>query len=725
MNLKQIIIYLSCMVPLALSAQHMVLAPKQAGKPYIFNMGTPLNPEGHSLLCSSQSLLLDGKPIVPVMGELHFSRVDSADWHNELLKMKAGGVSIVSTYLFWIHHEEQQGRYRFDGNRNLRAFLQECENVHMPVVLRVGPFAHGEVRNGGLPDWLLETGCKVRSTDSVYLHYVDQWFGQIARQTGGMLWKDGGPVVGVQIENECRGPWKYMMALKQLLLQHGFDVPLYTRTGWPAMSGKTEFGQILPLYGDYADGFWDRSLKDMPGSYREAFTFKPSRLSGVIATEQLPATNPSAQPTDMGYPYFTCELGGGMMTGYTRRVRILPGDALALAICKVGAGSNLPGYYMYHGGTNPDGVLHPLNETQQCLFTNYNELPQKTYDFQAPLNEMGQANEWYYSLRQLHRFLADFGGSLAGMQAQFPDSTGRPGNLRWTVRSNAEGSGFVFVNNYERLKAMPAIPHVRFSLTTPQGKRVNFPSINVPSGASFVLPFNLKFGGKVLTCATAQPLCILNGKEPTLVLAAIKGIKPVLKWQGGKPRKARVRIISADDALHALKLTLPGRDSLLIAPGMYYQHNNMLYHEQWDSCGNVSCTYQGGNTSARLITMGARGVAGQPADSCFFHAPEWSLTLPANAGADSYLCINYQGDVARVYADGKLIEDNFWNGNAMWVPVKHLLGKKVTLSILPLYSSYPLYLQAGQRKALSDAGGKLLSVDKVTLWQKSINAEKL
>ena len=71
MNLKQIIIYLSCMVPLALSAQHMVLAPKQIGKPYIFNMGTPLNPEGHSLLCSSQSLLLDGKPIVPVMGELH------------------------------------------------------------------------------------------------------------------------------------------------------------------------------------------------------------------------------------------------------------------------------------------------------------------------------------------------------------------------------------------------------------------------------------------------------------------------------------------------------------------------------------------------------------------------------------------------------------------------------------------------------------------------------
>ena len=35
-----------------------------------------------------------------------------------------------------------------------------------------------------------------------------------------------------------------------------------------------------------------------------------------------------------------------------------------MAIVKLGSGSNLLGYYMYHGGTNPDGKIW-LNEMQR------------------------------------------------------------------------------------------------------------------------------------------------------------------------------------------------------------------------------------------------------------------------------------------------------------------------------------------------------------------------
>lgn len=50
-------------------------------------------------------------------------------------------------------------------------------------------------------------------------------------------------------------------------------------------SGKEVFGQLLPLYGDYADGFWDRKLEDMPGSYADAFIMRDKRMSSAIATE--------------------------------------------------------------------------------------------------------------------------------------------------------------------------------------------------------------------------------------------------------------------------------------------------------------------------------------------------------------------------------------------------------------------------------------------------------
>ena len=37
--------------------------------------------------------------------------------------MKASGIGIVATYLFWISHEEIEGEFDFTGDRDLRAFI--------------------------------------------------------------------------------------------------------------------------------------------------------------------------------------------------------------------------------------------------------------------------------------------------------------------------------------------------------------------------------------------------------------------------------------------------------------------------------------------------------------------------------------------------------------------------------------------------------------------------
>src|SRR5258705_493317 len=66
-----------------------------------FNMGEARRPDGATLTLNSSSLLLNGIPWTPVMGEFHFSRYPENEWREELLRMKAGGIDIVSTYVFW------------------------------------------------------------------------------------------------------------------------------------------------------------------------------------------------------------------------------------------------------------------------------------------------------------------------------------------------------------------------------------------------------------------------------------------------------------------------------------------------------------------------------------------------------------------------------------------------------------------------------------------------
>jgi len=549
--------------PLTLDLTPPEPPPTSAG----FAMGTAADPAGHALTVDSYGLLVDGWRWLPVMGEFHFARCPETEWRGELLKMKAGGIDIVSTYVFWIHHEEIEGQWDWTGRRDLRLFVETCGAVGLPVVVRAGPWCHGEVRNGGLPDWLLKKGFPVRSDDPRYLAEVRELYGQIAAQLHGLLWKDGGPVIGLQLENEYGGPGEHLLTLKRLARDAGLDVPLYTRTGWPELKTPLPFGEILPLYGAYAEGFWDRVLTPMPGQYWQAFCFEPMRTDTAIATDQLGARAPTEGADVRRYPYLTCELGGGMMTSYHRRIRIFPEDIAAVALTRIGSGSNLPGYYMYHGGTNPDGRLTTLQESQATGY--WNDLPEKTYDFQAPLGEFGQRRPSYDWLRRLHLFLHDFGAQLTLMPARLPEA--RPAGrddattLRWAVRSDGH-AGFIFVNNYQRLLPMPAKPGVQFELKLADGVlRVPEHPYTVPADRSFFWPFNLDLGGARLIYATAQPLCQADDRGThVVVFAQIPGIPAeyVFDSAGVTLEGARGAAATAGGRLRVTGVE-PGRDAAI------------------------------------------------------------------------------------------------------------------------------------------------------------------
>ena len=123
-----------------------------------------------SIRWDKHSLIFDGKRVVPVMGEVHYSRIPQDEWREEVRKMKQGGVTMIAAYVFWNHVEEVEGVFNWSGQRNLRGFLEICKQEEMPVVLRLGPFCHGEVRNGGILH--LRTGWRYDdflSSSSVYL----------------------------------------------------------------------------------------------------------------------------------------------------------------------------------------------------------------------------------------------------------------------------------------------------------------------------------------------------------------------------------------------------------------------------------------------------------------------------------------------------------------------------------------------------------------------------
>ena len=144
------------------------------------------SPSGGSIDVNSFYVSINGKPAIPVMGEFHYSRYPAEQWEEQILKIKAGGVNVIPTYVFWNIHEEVEGVFDWSGNRDLRKFIQLCQKHDMPVIVRVGPFCHGEIRNGGLPDWLFAKPLEVRSNDVNYLTIVKRLYEQIALQLKGL-----------------------------------------------------------------------------------------------------------------------------------------------------------------------------------------------------------------------------------------------------------------------------------------------------------------------------------------------------------------------------------------------------------------------------------------------------------------------------------------------------------------------------------------------------------
>jgi len=496
------------------------------------------------------SLLKDKKRWFPIMGEIHYSRYPKKYWKESLLKMKAGGVTIISTYVIWIHHEEIEKEYDFSDSKDLHAFVEVCKECKVKLCLRIGPWIHGEVRNGGFPDWLLKKDFEVRTNDEKYFATVETWYKKIYNQVSDLLWSETcpeNPIIAVQIENEyghCGGLYDetgeiHMQRLQKMAMDIGFNVPLYTATGW----GGARTGGMLPVMGGYCDAPWDPRITEIEPSGNYIFTHE--RNDHNIGSDHGLGEGITFDTTK--FPYLTAELGGGLQVCKHRRPVATAKDIASVSLVKMGSGVNLLGYYMYHGGTNPDGKLTTLQESKATGYPN--DLPEKNYDFRAPVREYGQISDTLKEIKLLTYFTQDFGEEFCSLPALIPeDNPLKPDNitdLRYAYRTDGK-KGYVFINNYVRLRKTPDYTDKVFSL----GK-TTFPKMNIASGDFFFLPCNITYGDTLVKTAFATPYCVLN--NGTTVFYNGKNDERRKDFFDTDKANPSFLVLSRDDALNSWK----------------------------------------------------------------------------------------------------------------------------------------------------------------------------
>ncbi|MCS3443231.1 beta-galactosidase [Microbacterium phyllosphaerae] len=714
------------------------------------------------LRLTSRWIEVDGAPTVPVTGELHFSRIPRRRWEEQLRLLVASGLTSVSTYVFWIHHERERGQVRFDGDLDVAAFLETAERVGIDVILRIGPWCHGEVRNGGHPDWAVAAlGDRARTNDPEYLALVRDWYRRIAEQVGRFCGPDR-PIVGIQLENELHDQPDHIAELKAIAQESGLAAPLWTATGWGGAILPPH--DVFPLYSGYADGFWAGQGSTWDDSFRDHFRFTHVWDDPGVGGDFREGAEIVVRPVDPEFPPSTCELGGGMATAYHRRPIARARDIAALANVKIGNGSAWQGFYMYAGGVNPEDGL------QESLSTGYpNDLPRFDYDFQAAFGATGRPGPSLGVLRDHNAFLATFGPLLADTFSSLPDDAPVDvhdlDSLRWAVRGDGV-SGFLFVNTHQPHEPLSAVPAVQFRIPVAGGDLV-VPDrpVDVPTGVVGRWPLRVDIAGARVEWATASASGIVEGEVPTLVLRAHDGVPARLQLgEGSRALRRGVEVDAAapldltsgdvvvvDGALRILvvdeeraeRLWYLGADLVDSADAVWRESGRLVVRAEREPTAHIwtgeefapldlrTDAHPGttrlaieelrppGDVPARYGESMGRSAA--PDDEQLDEvAGVWKVVLPEpqhlSEGDLVELVVDWEGDVAQLRADGVVIADRFWDGLVWRVDITDLAPTaELTLHVAPIGAHSVIDLDASVRERVDAAErlGSVLRVDHV------------
>ncbi len=322
----------------------------------------------HQFELGGDNFLLDKKPFQIISAEMHPARIPKEYWRHRIQMAKAMGCNTIAVYIFWNYHELKEGLFDFaTENRNIAEFIKICKQERMWVLLRPGPYVCAEWDFGGLPTYLLKIpDIKIRCMDSRFMNAVTRYVNRLAKEVTALQCSNGGPILMVQIENEYGSYGNdrtYIKELKKLWVSNGIKVPFYTADGatdFMLDAGSIE-GAAIGLDSGSSDADFETAKKHNPN-----------------------------------IPVFSSETYPGWLTHWGEKWARPDTNELKKEIKYLLTNKKSFNLYVAHGGTN-FGFTAGANAFSATQFQ-----PDITsYDYDAPINEQGNATAKYYLLRNL------------------------------------------------------------------------------------------------------------------------------------------------------------------------------------------------------------------------------------------------------------------------------------------------------------------------------------
>ena len=73
-------------------------------------------------------------------GSIHYFRVPRELWQDRLKRIRSGGFNAIQFVIPWNIHEPFYGKFDFNGNNDINAFIELAQQEDLFVLLRPGPY---------------------------------------------------------------------------------------------------------------------------------------------------------------------------------------------------------------------------------------------------------------------------------------------------------------------------------------------------------------------------------------------------------------------------------------------------------------------------------------------------------------------------------------------------------------------------------------------------------
>ena len=332
-----------------------------------------------------KTFLLNGQPFVVKAAEVHYPRIPRPYWEHRIKMCRALGMNTLCLYVFWNIHEQQEGQFDFTGNNNVAEFCRLAQKNDMYVIVRPGPYVCAEWEMGGLPWWLLKKkDIRLRERDSYFMERVKIFEQKVGEQLKPLTIQNGGPIIMIQVENEYGS--------------YGEDKP-YVSEIRDCLRGI--YGKELELFQcDWSSNFEKNGLDDL--------TWTMNFGTGANIDQQfrrLGELRPNA-------PKMCSEFWSGWFDKWGARHETRPAKDMVAGMDEMLSKGISFSLYMTHGGTS---FGHWAGANSPGFAPDVT-----SYDYDAPINEYGQATPKFWELRTMMEKYDANGFALGGRKGSLP-----------------------------------------------------------------------------------------------------------------------------------------------------------------------------------------------------------------------------------------------------------------------------------------------------------------